>query len=172
MFKGGSSYYSFKRLAPGGFNLGFIGSTCTALPRGGAQQQRARPPPGRECAPLRRAAEGASYVQERHDRHRAHGGGGGRHHQRRQAAQQRHRPWPRPNITEFPKHLGELEDSGKFGLFLGNLHTLRKVLPLFKRFQAIYRRFPAHFYRYLRNYTRNYRRPTGGSCRSTPRLAR
>jgi len=31
-FKGRSSYYSFKRLVPGGFNLGFIGSTCTVLP--------------------------------------------------------------------------------------------------------------------------------------------
>jgi len=27
-----SSYYSCKRLAPGAFNMGFIGSTCTALP--------------------------------------------------------------------------------------------------------------------------------------------
>jgi len=27
------SHFSFKRLVPGGFNLGFIGSTCTALPR-------------------------------------------------------------------------------------------------------------------------------------------
>jgi len=26
------SHTSFKRLVPGGFNLGFIGSTCTALP--------------------------------------------------------------------------------------------------------------------------------------------
>jgi len=25
-------YYSFKHLIPGGFNLGFTGSTCTALP--------------------------------------------------------------------------------------------------------------------------------------------
>jgi len=31
-YKGGSSYYSFKRLAPGAFNLGLTGSTCTALP--------------------------------------------------------------------------------------------------------------------------------------------
>jgi len=28
-----SSYFSFKRLVPGGFNLGLIGSTCTAPPR-------------------------------------------------------------------------------------------------------------------------------------------
>jgi hypothetical protein len=27
-----TSQFSFKRLAPGGFNLGLIGSTCTALP--------------------------------------------------------------------------------------------------------------------------------------------
>ena len=26
------SYFSYKRLDPGGFNLGLIGSTCTALP--------------------------------------------------------------------------------------------------------------------------------------------
>ena len=26
------SYYSFERLFPGAFNVGFIGSTCTALP--------------------------------------------------------------------------------------------------------------------------------------------
>ena len=26
---------SFKRLVPGAFNVGFIGSTCTALPGGG-----------------------------------------------------------------------------------------------------------------------------------------
>jgi len=30
--KGGSSYCSFKCLFPGGFNVGLIGSTCTALP--------------------------------------------------------------------------------------------------------------------------------------------
>jgi hypothetical protein len=30
----GLSYVGFKRLVPGGFNLGFIGSTCTALPVG------------------------------------------------------------------------------------------------------------------------------------------
>jgi hypothetical protein len=27
-----TSHFSFKRVVPGGFNLGFIGSTCTALP--------------------------------------------------------------------------------------------------------------------------------------------
>jgi hypothetical protein len=30
----GSSYCSFKSLVPGAFNMGLIGSTCTALPRG------------------------------------------------------------------------------------------------------------------------------------------
>jgi hypothetical protein len=30
-FEGGSSYHGFKRVVPGGFNMGFIGSTCTAL---------------------------------------------------------------------------------------------------------------------------------------------
>jgi hypothetical protein len=28
----GSSHVSLKRLAPGGFNLGLIGSTCNTLP--------------------------------------------------------------------------------------------------------------------------------------------
>jgi len=28
----GSSHFSFKRSVPGGFNVGLIGSTCTALP--------------------------------------------------------------------------------------------------------------------------------------------
>ena len=27
------SHFTFKRLVPGGFNLGFIGANCTALPR-------------------------------------------------------------------------------------------------------------------------------------------
>jgi len=31
-FEGGSSYYSCKRVVPGAFNMGFIGSTCAALP--------------------------------------------------------------------------------------------------------------------------------------------
>jgi hypothetical protein len=31
--EGSLSHFSFKRLAPGPFNMGFIGSTCTALPR-------------------------------------------------------------------------------------------------------------------------------------------
>jgi hypothetical protein len=31
-FEGGSSYYPFKRLVPGAFNMDFIGETCTALP--------------------------------------------------------------------------------------------------------------------------------------------
>jgi hypothetical protein len=31
-FESGSPYFNFKRLVPGGFNMGFIGSTCTALP--------------------------------------------------------------------------------------------------------------------------------------------
>jgi hypothetical protein len=31
-FEGDSSYYSFKRSVPGSFNMGFIGSTGTALP--------------------------------------------------------------------------------------------------------------------------------------------
>ena len=32
-FEGGLSYYSFKRLVPGGaFKMGYIGVTCTALP--------------------------------------------------------------------------------------------------------------------------------------------
>ena len=31
-FESGSPHFSFKRLVPGGFNLGLIGSTCTALP--------------------------------------------------------------------------------------------------------------------------------------------
>jgi len=26
------SHFSIKRLVPGGFNMGFVGSTCTALP--------------------------------------------------------------------------------------------------------------------------------------------
>jgi hypothetical protein len=30
-FEGGSSQFSFKRLVPGSFNLGLIGSTCTTL---------------------------------------------------------------------------------------------------------------------------------------------
>ena len=29
----GLPYFSFKSLIPGGFNVGLIGSTCTALPR-------------------------------------------------------------------------------------------------------------------------------------------
>ena len=37
-FEGGSSCYGFKRSVPGAFNVGFIGSACTALPR------RLRPP--------------------------------------------------------------------------------------------------------------------------------
>jgi hypothetical protein len=28
----GSSHFSFKRVVPGGLNMGFIGSTCIALP--------------------------------------------------------------------------------------------------------------------------------------------
>jgi hypothetical protein len=28
-----TAHFSFKRLVPGGFNVGLIGSTCTALPR-------------------------------------------------------------------------------------------------------------------------------------------
>jgi hypothetical protein len=40
----GSSQFSFKRLVPGGFNLDFIGSTCTALPRRAVSAaQRRRP---------------------------------------------------------------------------------------------------------------------------------
>jgi hypothetical protein len=35
------SYFSFKRLVPGGFNLGLIGSTCTALPGAAAGSMRA-----------------------------------------------------------------------------------------------------------------------------------
>jgi hypothetical protein len=31
-FESSMLQFSFKRLVPGGFNLGFIGSTCTALP--------------------------------------------------------------------------------------------------------------------------------------------
>ena len=30
-FECGLSYFSFKRLVPGGFNVGLIGSTCTTL---------------------------------------------------------------------------------------------------------------------------------------------
>jgi hypothetical protein len=33
-FEGGSSHFSFKAFAPGAFNVGSIGSTCTALPGG------------------------------------------------------------------------------------------------------------------------------------------
>jgi len=33
-FKSELSHFSFKCLVPGGFNMGFIGSTCTASPRG------------------------------------------------------------------------------------------------------------------------------------------
>jgi len=32
-FESGPSYLSFKSTDPGAFNAGFIGSTCTALPR-------------------------------------------------------------------------------------------------------------------------------------------
>jgi len=32
-FESGPSYVSFKSVDPGGFNMGLIGSTCTALPR-------------------------------------------------------------------------------------------------------------------------------------------
>ena len=32
IFESGRSYFNFKRLIPGGFNKGFIGSTCTAGP--------------------------------------------------------------------------------------------------------------------------------------------
>jgi hypothetical protein len=32
-FEGGSSFYSFKGLIPGAFDIGLIGWTCTALPR-------------------------------------------------------------------------------------------------------------------------------------------
>jgi hypothetical protein len=35
------SYFSFKSLVPGAFNVGFIGSTCTALPHGKAEAARA-----------------------------------------------------------------------------------------------------------------------------------
>ena len=46
-FESSLSYYSFKRLDPGAFNVGFIGSTCTALPRGPrARTRRTRRPPG------------------------------------------------------------------------------------------------------------------------------
>ena len=31
-FQSASLYYSFKRLVPGAFNMGLIGSTCTGLP--------------------------------------------------------------------------------------------------------------------------------------------
>jgi len=31
-FESSTSHFSFKRLLPGAFNLGFIGSNCTALP--------------------------------------------------------------------------------------------------------------------------------------------
>jgi len=31
-FEGGPPYFSFKRLVLGDFNMGLIGSTCTALP--------------------------------------------------------------------------------------------------------------------------------------------
>ena len=31
-FESGSSHVSLKRLVPGAFNVGLIGSTCTALP--------------------------------------------------------------------------------------------------------------------------------------------
>jgi hypothetical protein len=33
-FESSLSHFSFKRLVPGDFNVGLIGSTCTALPRG------------------------------------------------------------------------------------------------------------------------------------------
>ena len=48
----GSYYLSFKRLVPGGFNMGLIGSACTALPSGTlrtrptAQSRPRNPPPG------------------------------------------------------------------------------------------------------------------------------
>ena len=59
-FESGPSYFSFKRLDPGAFNMGFIGSTCTALPRrrsrgqtraptGSSRWRRTRVPP--PCAP-------------------------------------------------------------------------------------------------------------------------
>jgi len=40
-FKSGSSYFSFKRIILGVFNVGLIGSICTALPWTG----RCHPPP-------------------------------------------------------------------------------------------------------------------------------
>ena len=36
-------YYSIKRSVPGGFNVGLIGSTCTALPGIGRRRHAARP---------------------------------------------------------------------------------------------------------------------------------
>ena len=41
-----SSCCSFKCLVPGAFNVGLIGSTCTALPWGGRPPRRRRPGPG------------------------------------------------------------------------------------------------------------------------------
>jgi len=57
------SYFSFKRLVPGAFNVGFIGSTCSVLPLGGwpaPPRPNARPAPRRRsrhaprCRPRRR----------------------------------------------------------------------------------------------------------------------
>ena len=40
------SYFSFRRLVPGAFNLVFMGWTCTTLPR---TARRSRCPPGDGC---------------------------------------------------------------------------------------------------------------------------
>jgi len=40
-----SSYCSFKRLVPGAFNMGLIGSTCTALPRATSAWRASRAAP-------------------------------------------------------------------------------------------------------------------------------
>ena len=51
-FDSRTSYFSFKSMDPGGFNTGFIGSTCTASPRVHAS--------GSVTSPLRSAASTAA----------------------------------------------------------------------------------------------------------------
>jgi len=56
------SQYSFKRLVPGGFSLGFIGSTCTALPRDSWQSQEERFHRFRcVCSPRRRGLHSSTF---------------------------------------------------------------------------------------------------------------
>jgi len=53
-FESGLSYFSFKRSVPGAFNVGLIGSICTALP------WRSRPPQAAAAALPRPRCSGAT----------------------------------------------------------------------------------------------------------------